>query len=79
MLKELEFASQFFLLGTTYKEPSRKYKAQTTQSDIHGRYEQEYVAQQWVNQEDYLGRHQYSPDGLEFVEALIQFEQLNAE
>ena len=44
MLKELEFASQFFLLGTTYKEPSRKYKAQTTQSDIHGRYEQEYVA-----------------------------------
>ena len=73
ILKELEFASQFFLLGTTYKEPSRKYKAQITQNDINGELEQEYVAQQWVSQEDYLGRHQYSPDGYEFVEALIQF------
>ena len=34
ILKELEFVSQFFLLETNYYEPSKKYKAQTTQSDI---------------------------------------------
>ena len=44
ILKELEFASQFFLLETTYKEPSRKYKAQITQSDINGDHEREYFA-----------------------------------
>ena len=39
ILQELEFASQFFLLGTTYKEPTRRFKSLSVQSERSGRIE----------------------------------------
>ena len=39
ILQELEFASQFFLLGTTYKEPTRRFKSMSVQSERSGRIE----------------------------------------
>ena len=58
MLKELVFASQFFLLPTQYSEPGRKYKIKeircNAQSNYHERY-REFMP--WMSFEHYLAAH----------------------
>ena len=75
--EELEFASQFFILETSYLEPTRGYRIyEVPNGTADGHSKRVEVPAEWMSQEHYLAALQHSPEAYGFVEALIQMQNL---